>query len=122
GDEARADRKLYVEVARQRVLSEISDAANVGEADHSLAGACVNHLAISDSESVGRCLRDRGGEREDVLLEHRARPQRRLTANRGAARGPGAAAIRGARAVAAGDADLFARHPEAAGDDLGNGR
>ena len=118
GDEARADRKLHVEVARQRVLPEISDAADVGEADHGLAGPRVDHLAVGDVERVRRRLRDRAGERQDVLLEHRAGAQRRLAADRGAARGPGAAAIGRDRAVAAGHADLLDRHADAVGDDL----
>ena len=122
GDEARAHRKLHVEVARQRVLPEISDAADVGEADHGLAGARVDHLAVGDGERVRRRLRDGAGEREDVLLEHRAGAQRGLAADRGAARGPGAAAIGRDRAVAAGHADLLDRHADAVGDDLRDAR
>src|SRR5262249_45281375 len=70
---------------------------------HADGPACgVDDLSILDVELFRLRLKDRGRDREDVLLELLGRLERRLAADAGAAAGPVGAAI-GRRLRVAGD-------------------
>jgi hypothetical protein len=81
-DMAATDGELHVEVGRQRILPEISDPTDLGQADDGTCGLRMDDVAGNDVERIGRRLGDRTGQGQDVALEQRAGLQRRLAADR----------------------------------------
>ncbi len=117
---AASDRQLHVEIGRKRILSEVADATDLGQADDGLSALRSDHVAGDDVEGLGWRLRDRAGERQDVAFEQRAGLECRLASNGCAARGPGAAAISRNRAVAPHHGDVGGGNADAVSHDLGD--
>ena len=73
---------------------------------------------VADVEGVRGRLQDRAGDLEHVLAQRLAGLQRRLAADAGGARRPGAAAVGRVVGVAGDDANALDRHAEGGRDDL----
>ena len=78
----------------------------------------VDDRVVGDVEFGRRRLQDGRGDIEDVLAQDLCGLQRRLAADAGAARGPGAAAIGRVVGIAEDDAHALHRNAEHAADDL----
>ena len=118
GDEVARLHQLARQVLRQCVAAEIDDPAKLLERHARLAAGLVADLAIDDVEFIRRALQHRGGDRQDALLQRKARLKRGLAADARPARGPGSPAIGGRLGVARHHLHPRDRHADGLGDDL----
>ena len=107
-----------LETRRQSIGPEIDDARHFIEAHALAAGIAIDDDTASDIELLRIGLQDRGRRREHVVAQRLAGLPRRLAADAGGARRPGAAAVRRVVGIASDDAHPLNRHAERRGDDL----
>ena len=120
GDVVAGRRQLRLDARRQRVLAEMADPGELGEAHPPPPRRPVEDAAAAQRQRRRLGLEDRRGQREDVGGQRVGGPVRGLAADRKPARRPGAAAIGHRRRVAALDPDVAGLHAEPVGDDLGD--
>ncbi len=119
GNEMAGRHQLGLNARRQRVRPEIDDPRQLLQIDPRRAVIGVHDRIVDDVEFRGRGLQDRCRDIQDIAAKNLGGLQRRLAADSGAARGPGAAAIGRVVGVAQNDPDARHRNPEHAADDLG---
>ena len=110
--------QLGREARWQGVGPEVGDAAEFGQRHQLGLARSVDHRIAVQRQLGRRPAQDRRGHQQDVLAQRLAGLQHRFAADAGAARGPGAAAIRRDIGVAGDDADLVHRHADRVGGDL----
>ena len=103
---------------RQRVRTKINDTREFVQFDarHTVAG--IHDNIVDDIKFTGRRLQDGGGNVENIPAQHLCGLKRRLAADAGAARGPGAAAIGRVVGIAENNADTLHRNAKDAADNL----